>query len=297
MLKRHGLYPYTPIRGRPGFTWPGGAKLACFIAVNVEVFPFAEGLWPELAPRQPEPDVVNFSWRDYGNRVGIWRMLELFDDLDLPSTALMNTALYDECPEIPAALRARGDEIAGHGRTNAERQSDMTPDEERAMIHACVERITREEGKPPAGWMGPWVSETHATLPILVEEGFRYVMDWAPDDQPVWFTTPAGRILSMPYARQTNDLPQLHGAKLTPWDYARVLIDQFDEMLEQAERPDAPPLVYSLSLHPFLIGQPYRLRHLRTALSHIARHRDRCWIAPAGDIASYCADLPSGLLP
>jgi len=296
MLRQHGLYPYRPMRGRPEFTWPGAVKLACFIAINVEVFPFAEGLSIDLAPRQPEPDVVNYSWRDYGNRVGIWRLLDALDALDLPITALMNTALYDACPEIPAAFRARGDEIAGHGRTNAERQSDMSPEAEQMMIRACVERIRREEGAPPAGWMGPWVSETHATLPILVEEGFRYVMDWAPDDQPVWFDTPKGRILSMPYARQTNDLPQLHGAKLTPWDYAQVLIDQFDEMLEQAEQEGAPPLVYSLSLHPFLVGQPYRLRHLKRALAHIAAHRDRCWIAPAGAIAAFCETLPDGAL-
>jgi hypothetical protein len=143
--------------------------------------------------------------------------------------------------------------------------------------------------------MGPWVSESRVTPDLLEEAGYRYVMDWMADDQPMWLATRSGgRILALPYARPTNDLPALHGAKHTPSDWADMLVDQFDEMLLQAGRQ---PLVFNLSLHPFLVGHAFRLRHLRRALAHIARHRDRVWLTRAGDIARYASSLQAGLLP
>jgi peptidoglycan/xylan/chitin deacetylase (PgdA/CDA1 family) len=289
MSRQHGRYPFSPIPERPVYDWPNGTRLAVYIAVNVETFPFGEGLGVDLAPRQQEPDVVNFSWRDYGNRVGVWRLLELLDELDLPATVLLNTAIYDDCPAVAAAFRRRGDEIVGHGRTNAERQGDMDEAAERAMIAEVTERIAREEGSRPAGWMAPWVSETWVTPDLLEEAGYSYVMDWAADDQPIWFATRSGRhILAVPYARPTNDLPLMHGAKMAPSVYADILIDQFDEMLAQSARQ---PLVFNLSLHPFLVGWPFRLRQLRRALVHIAAHRERVWLTTAGGIARHVAAL------
>ncbi len=132
-LPGHGRFPYSAIGDRPHFTWPGGARLACYIAINLEHFAFGEGLGAELAPKHGQPDVLNWSWREYGNRVGVWRMLDLLDELGLPCAALVNGAIYDHCPSVPAAFRARGDEIVAHGRSNAERQGDLDePAEARA---------------------------------------------------------------------------------------------------------------------------------------------------------------------
>jgi peptidoglycan/xylan/chitin deacetylase (PgdA/CDA1 family) len=287
-LRCHGRYDYAPINGRPVYDWPGGKRLAIYVALNVEVFPYGEGMGPELNPRQPEPDIANYSWRDWGNRVGIWRLVDLFDEFDMPLTANLNAAIYDECPQIAAALRQRGAEIVGHGRTNAERQGDMDEASERGMIGEVTARIRAEEGAAPAGWMSPWVSQTHVTPDLLAEAGYRYVMDWMMDEQPVWMTTRAGPLLSIPYARPTNDITALHGAKFTPQQWADMIIDQFDEMLRQSTRE---PLVFNLSLHPYLAGHAFRLTHLRRAVGHIARHRDAIWIARAGDIAAHAAAL------
>jgi peptidoglycan/xylan/chitin deacetylase (PgdA/CDA1 family) len=294
MLPTHGRYSYSALPSRRPYEWPNGCRLAVFVAVNVEQFPFGEGLGVDLAPRQPEPDVVNFGWRDWGNRVGVWRLLELFDALAIPATVLLNSAIYDHCPEVAAAFRARGDEFVGHGVSNAERQSDMDEAAERSMIAAASAALERHEGRRPAGWLGPWVSETRATPDLLQEAGYRYVLDWMADDQPHWLKTRSGRLLALPYARPTNDLPMLHGAKVPPALWADMLVDQFDEMLAQAERQ---PIVFNLSLHPYLVGHAFRLRHLRRALQHIAAHRDRIWLTRAGAIAEHAYALPPGCVP
>src|SRR5579885_532609 len=120
MLKGHNRYAYEPIVGRKPYDWPNGARLAIFTALNVEAFPFGEGMGVELAPGQPQPDVVNYSWRDYGNRVGFWRLMDMLDEFNIPGSMLMNTEIFDECPQIAETIIKRGDEIVGHGRTNAE---------------------------------------------------------------------------------------------------------------------------------------------------------------------------------
>ena len=121
-LRTHDRYDYVPLRGRADYSWPAGRRLAVYFALNLEHFSYGEGLGAELAPGGPHPDILNYAWRDYGNRVGAWYMLDAFDALRLPMAALVNSAMYDYAPELVAACRARGDEIVGHGRTNAERQ-------------------------------------------------------------------------------------------------------------------------------------------------------------------------------
>ena len=294
-LTTHGRYPYNPIISRPHYDWPEGQGLAVYLALNIEHFPFAEGMGIPLANAQPEPDVVNYSWRDYGNRVGVWRLLAEFDRLNLPATVLANTAMYDHAPQVMDAFRARGDEFVGHGITNAERQGTMDEKDESDLITRTTSTLEKHEGAPPTGWMGPWVSQSHVTPDLLVEAGYKYMMEWAADDQPIWMSTRnGGRILAIPYPRPSNDIPGLHGAGQTPSDYADTLIDQFDEMLEQSR---AMPLVFNLSLHPFLVGWPYRLRHIRRVLEHIAAHRSAIWLTHAGEIAQHIETLPEGTVP
>lgn len=288
-MRSHGRYPYSAIAHRPTWSWPGGHRLAVFVAVNIEAFPFGEGLGIPLVNPQPEPDVQNFGFRDWGNRVGVWNLLDALDEARMPAAALLNTAIYDVCPEVAAAFRARGDEIVGHGRTNAERQPDMDEEAERRTIEACRARIAAEEGTPPRGWMSPWVAETPVTPDLLAEAGFDYVMDWTHDDQPTRLATRSGReLITLPYSRPTNDVPALHAAKWPPSVWAETLIDQFEEMLRLSARW---PLVFNLSLHPFLAGHPFRLRHLRRVLAHIGTAREEVWLCRPGEIAAHARGL------
>jgi peptidoglycan/xylan/chitin deacetylase (PgdA/CDA1 family) len=293
-LPGHGRYGYSPIAGRPDYSWPGGARLAVYVGLNLEHFAFGEGLGAELAPGGPQPDVLNYAWRDYGNRVGAWRMIELFDALGWPVSVLLNSAIYDYAPQLAAAFRARGDEFVGHGRTNAERQGVLDEAGERALIEEATAAIARHEGRAPAGWLGPWISQSRVTPDLLQEAGYSYLLDWCMDDQPVWFRTRRGRILSLPYPQELNDIPMIVGRKIGGDAFADMIVDNFDEMRAQSR---AQPLVMGIALHPYLVGQPYRLRHLRRALQHIAAHRDGVWITTAGSIAAHAASLPPGIVP
>lgn len=290
----HERYHYVPINRRKQFDWPGGKRLAVFIAVNIEHFPFGEGMGHALAHPQPEPDVMNYAWRDYGSRVGIWRLLEEFSRLELPFAALLNTALLDYAPPIVEALKQVDTEIVGHGRSNGERQSQWDEATERAMIAAVTNDLTEAFDQQPAGWMGPWVAESRVTPDLLAEAGYRYTLDWGMDDQPVWLNTRAGgRILSIPYPRPSNDIALLHGHHVTPRAYTEILIDQFEEMLAQSQEV---PLVFNLSLHPFLVGQPFRLRALRVFFEYLTSKRESVWITKPGDIAGFVEGLPKGTI-
>jgi len=294
-LRTHDRYDYVPLRGRPDYSWPGGKKLAVYFALNLEHFSFGEGLGAELAPGGPPPDVLNFSWRDYGNRVGAWYMLDAFDALDLPLAALVNSAMYDYAPELVAACRKRGDEIVGHGRTNSERQGDLDEAAERELIAEATSRMTEGEGRSPEGWLGPWISESPRTPDLLAEAGYRYLLDWSMDDQPVWFRCRDGkRILAVTYPPEVNDIPAIVARKMHGADCADMRVDHFDEMLELSK---TRPLVMGIALHAYLVGQPHRLRHLKRALRHIAAHREEIWLTVPGAIARHCIGLPAGVVP
>ncbi|MEJ1158615.1 polysaccharide deacetylase family protein [Prosthecomicrobium sp. N25] len=295
MLPTHGRYRYSPIAGRPTWEWPGGRRLAVYIGLNLEHFAFGEGLGAELAPGGPQPDVLNFAWRDYGNRVGAWRLLDLFDALSLPASVLVNSAIYGYCPELMDAVRARGDEVVGHGRTNSERQGVLAEPEERTLIEETTAVIEAHEGRRPRGWLGPWISQSHRTPDLLAEAGYDYLLDWCMDDQPVWFSARGGRrILSVPYPQELNDIPAIVGRKDSAEQFADTIIDTFDEQLEQSAKG---PLVMGIALHPYLVGQPHRLRHLRRALRHIAERRDEIWFTTAGAVAEHARSLPDGVIP
>ncbi|MEW9922055.1 polysaccharide deacetylase family protein [Marimonas sp. MJW-29] len=289
-LPSHDRYDYSPIAARPGFRWPQGKGLAVYLGLNLEHFAFGEGLGAELAPGGPQPDVLNYAWRDYGNRVGAWRVMDMLDALSLPATVLMNSAMYDYAPALLEAHRARGDEIAGHGRTNSERQSTLSETEEAALIADATARIARAEGRPPAGWLSPWIAESHVTPDLLQEAGYRYTLNWCMDDQPVWMRTRRGHLLSVPYPQEVNDIPAVVARKETASGFAMLITDTFDEMLEQST---AQPLVMGIALHPYIVGQPARLRHLRRALRHICARRDDVWITTAGAIADcFASQMP-----
>jgi peptidoglycan/xylan/chitin deacetylase (PgdA/CDA1 family) len=293
-LAHHRRYDYSPIKGRPVYDWPNGKRLAVYLGLNLEHFAFGEGLGAELAPSH-QPDVLNFTWRDYGNRVGAWRLLDLYETLGAPATVLLNSSLYDYCPELIAAFRKRGDEIVGHGRSNAERQGTLDEAAERRLIAEATERLQAEEGRHPRGWLGPWISESAVTPDLLAEAGYSYILDWCMDDQPVFLRVRnGGRLLAVPYPQELNDIPAIVVRKAGGREFADMIVDTFDEMLEQSAEA---PLVMGIALHAYLVGHPHRLRHLRRALTHIADHRERIWMTTAGTIADHCLAMPAGIVP
>lgn len=288
MLRDHGRFEYSAIVGRPDFSWPEGKRLAVHVSLNFEHFAYGEGLGLSYSPGIPHPNTYNWAWREYGNRVGVWRLLQLFDRLRLPISLLLNSEVYDHCPEAVAAFRRRGDEAVGHGRTNSEHQNDFDEAGEAKLIREVRDTIARHEGKPPRGWLSPGVNPSAVTPDLLQEAGYTYVLDWGPmDDQPVWLRTRKGHILSVPYPQEVNDIPMIALHHGTAPAFADTIIDTFDEMLAQSAEQ---PLVYGIALHAFLVGQPFRLRHLRRALEHVGRHRDRVWLATTGQIAQHFAE-------
>ena len=185
------------------------------------------------------------------------------------------------------AFRIRGDEIIAHGHTNAQRQGTLTELAEHALIADTTSLLTHEEGKSPLGWLGPWISQSRLTPDLLAEAGYHYLLDWCHDDQPTWLTTRnGGRILAVPYPQELNDIPAIISRKDTGHEFANMIVDTFDEMLDQSVNA---PLVMGIALHPYIVGRAHRLRPLRKALQHIASHPNQIWITTPAQIATHAA--------
>jgi len=290
-LNRHDRYPYVPLSERPQFEWPDGKRLAVCICNNIEVFSFLSGLGSDSASTTAPQTTRNYAWRDYGNRVGQWYLFDLLDEFGFPASHNFNSLLFENCPQIAERILQRSDEFVGHGRTNGERQDLLSEDEERSLIEEAASALEAFSGKRPAGWLGPYLAQTPVTLDLLKEAGFQYVLDWPADDQPFWMQTRSGKLLSVPYSIEVNDSPSMVFRQQGAGDFERTMIDQFDEMLLQSRKWS---LVYTIVLHPFVIGHPYRLRALRRALTHIAAHRNDIWITTPSGVANHYSSLFPG---
>ena len=280
MLTSHGRYPYAPITRKTAGTWPNGARLAVYFALGVEDYAFGEGLTENLLPGVPHPDLANASWRDYGNRVGAFRILDRFRRAEVPLAVLLNAAVYDHAPELTRALSAAGCEMVAHGISNSDTLNGMAEATEAAYLAAVRDAIEAREGRPPLGWSSPWLAQTPNTLDLLKETGYGYVLDFGLDDRPVWLTTRSGPLLHIPYALELNDSSTAIGRLASGRDFAAMIVDQFDEMLASADQP----LVMSVVLHSFISGQPFRLRALSEALAHVVTRRDAVWLTTPGAI-------------
>ena len=290
--------PFNPISKRRQFQWPGGVRLACYIALNLEHFIYGEG-GVDLDRTSASPNLRSYLWREYGNRVGVWRILDLFDEMEMPIGVIANTAIYGHAPEIMAAHRARGDEIIGHGITNSKPLVVMNEAEERAMFEHVTATLTEAEDTPPQGWLSPYLAPSERTPELLVEFGYKYVLDYGMvDDQPFWcdieprnggneMTTTS--LLCLPYPIELNDQPAMIFRRDSPEKFFTHATEQFDEMLRTSERYTQ---VFVISLHSFIAGQPYRLKHLRRLLKHIKSHAADVWVTTPREIAAHYTNLP-----
>jgi allantoinase len=287
LLPQHSRYDFIPISEREDYSWPGGRRLAFTVTTNIEWFAFGAGLGYDPAKTGEPQTHRNYAWRDYGNRVGIWRLLGLLDELGLPAGHCTNSLIYEYAPQITDAIRKRGDEVIAHSRSNAENLRGLwQPDEER-ILREVTETIAHHEKRPPKGWFGAGAYETAHTPDLLRELGYTYLMDWPLDDQPVWLSTRAGPILSVPCPIEIDDAQAIIQRRYSASAFAGMIVDQFDEMLEQSR---CHPLVMNVSVHPYVFGQPFRVRQLRKALQHCLDH-EAVWYCRPGDIAEHCYSL------
>jgi allantoinase len=282
---------YSAITQRPDFAWPGGKKLAVYVALCVEHFSYGSGLGLPYSPGLSHPNTYNWAWREYGNRVGGFRLAELFDQYQLPLTVLLNTECYGHCPDLIGVFRARGDEIVAHGRTNSENQNGMSIEDESRLIQEVTEAIVANEGTAPSGWMSPGAHPSANTEDLLKEAGYTYTMDWPIDDQPVWLSTTNGPLMAMPYPHEVNDVPMIVLHDGTGQAFADMAIDNLQEMLTQSEHQS---LVFGITIHTFIVGQPFRLRQFRRVLDALNAHQDKIWFTTAREIASHYEGLFPG---
>jgi len=259
---------YSAITERPLLRLPNGARLAIWIIVNIEAWdprqPMPRTVLPPPAGGSSIPDIPNWAWHEYGNRVGFWRMLEVFDALNIRATLAINGAAIAAYEPIARAARDRGWEFIGHGFTQTNLQKVAN---EREDIIKTTEVIQAYVGRRPRGWLGPGLTETWETPDLLLEAGYDYVCDWVLDDQPVVLKTRAGRIVNVPYTQECNDLAMILIQHHKASEYRDRAIDQFEQLHADARHSAR---VMALVVHPYIMGAPHRLRYFREAVAHIA---------------------------
>jgi allantoinase len=287
-LASHNRFEYSAIHERPAFTWPQGKRLAVYIAVCLEHFSYNEGLGISFSPGLAHPNTYNWAWREYGNRVGGWRMAEIAKQYKLPLTVLLNTACYEHCPALVKELRGGHGEIVAHGRTNSEHQNGMSKEDELKMIEEVRDAIIAHEGKAPAGWMSPGANPSARTEDLLQQTGFTYTLDWPMDEQPVHMKAGAGHLLSVPYPHEINDVPAIALHHLSGEQFAQAAIDNFDELLLNSR---GQSVAYGITLHTFIAGQPFRLKQLRRVFEHMNAHSKDVWFTTPGAIAQHYNSL------
>jgi len=275
---------YSPIDRRPQLQWPNGARVALWLVPNVEHYEYLprKGQMRDPWPRTPHPDVLGYSRADYGNRIGIWRTFETIDRYQMPCTVSLNLAVYEHFPEIMQACEARKWEVLCHGIYNTDYLWGLPEDEERAIIADCVATHRRLTGRELPGWFSPAGTWTLNTPDLVAEAGIGYICDFGFDDQPFPLATRAGRLIAMPYSFDINDGINFRG-NVESAEFADATIAMFDRFYTEGEEQGR---VMCVPIHPFILGQPHRIRHLDAILKHIASH-DRVWAATGVEIADW----------
>ncbi|MFD1343249.1 polysaccharide deacetylase family protein [Litorisediminicola beolgyonensis] len=271
-------WTFSTLPSRPKGTWPNGARVALWVAVGIESYRPDDGITEDILPRGESPDLVNMAWRDYGNRVGAFRLFERLAGIGIRPAVLLNTDVYDEAPEVIEAARAVSAEFVGHGRSNSDSLTALPPGEEAAYVSEVASRIETEESAAPGGWSSPWLAHTPTSLTSLAGAGYRYLLDLRLDDQPVWMDTGAGRLLAIPYAAEINDSTTMIGRQMDARSFADMIRDEAKELLMSKQ-----PVVMSVVLHSFISGQPWRLRPIAEALAEVAA-MDDIWCATPAEI-------------
>jgi len=278
------LVSYSAITQRPALRWPNGARVALWVVPNIEHYEYL----PKFArvrdpwPRTPHPDVLGYSQRDYGNRVGLWRLFELTDALQVPCTVSLSMTVIQHYPTILDAMLKRNWELMSHGIYNTRYHWDFSPDEERAAMLESRDIHRRLTGKEQSGWFSPAITNTLNTFDLAAETGFRYTADLYHDDQPFPLNVKTGKLLSIPYSVDLNDVI-VHRKGEETADFAQQIRDYFDTLYDEGREQGR---VMCIALHPFWVGQPHRIRAFRAALEYILSHSG-VWVTTGENIVDW----------
>jgi len=281
----YGPFPYSPITRRPRLEWPGGARVALWVIPNIEFFSLSENI-PAGAGGSgvKPPDVPAWAARDYGNRVGVFRLMKVLDRYGVRGTAALNSDLCARHPEIIEECKARKWEFMGHNESNTRRLNELRAGQESRTIRNALDTIAKATGSRPVGWLGSGLQETWDTLEYLAAEGCEYVCDWVNDDQPYLMTLESGRsLVSVPYSTEINDKPAFEKRNRTAEEFRDMIVHQFDVLYEEGAESGR---VMAIALHPYLTGVPHRIGALDAALEHILR-REGVWRATGAEIAQH----------
>lgn len=274
---------FSAIAQRPALKLPNNARVAVWVVMNVEHFTFGK-LGTAIQPHlNSYPEIANYGWRDYGNRVGIWRLFDLFAELEIPVTAAVNGEICSHYPEIITAIQHHNWEIMAHGINNSTGHSSMDRQTEINTIQQTLKLLHQATGKTPKGWLTPGFSITESTFELLQAAGIVYTADWVNDDQPYWYPLTNNRILAIPYTIEANDITLCLSNRFSGAEFAQAIEDQFDQMQQDSE---SQPRIMAIGLHPFIVGQPLRLKYLKQCLLHI-KNQPHTWLTTGENIYNW----------
>ena len=287
----HEHYDWSPISKRGVLRWPDNARMALCVIVNLEHMDFEpmEGSYQSptlsggLAPR-PYPDYARFSHREYGHRVGIFRVLDVLQKHGITATVAMDSSTAENYPYLVRHCQGRGSEIIGHGVAVSRMiTANMSEQEEREYIQRSVSSLRQATGSEPAGWLGPEYGESSRTPQLLAESGIRYICDWVNDEQPYPIKTSQGEVFALPIMLDLDDAVALWDRRIPVNRYGELLKDSFDTLYSDSAQNGR---VLALHLHPWLIGQPYRIKYLDDALGYMMQ-RQGVWAATGAEIVEW----------
>ena len=269
-------FDYSPIIDRPVIKWPNDARVAFWVSPNVEHYEYT----PPSRPTRP--DVPNYSYRDYGNRIGFWRMVEVLDKHNIRCCVSLNEAVLEHFPEVRDAMVERDWDYMSHGIYNTQVIRDYSEEEERAYYKDIIETLKKYTGKQLKGMLAPAVQPSVNTPDLMVEAGLIYTTDWYHDDQPFPMKVKQGKLISVPYSIEINDVINDFQSQEAEY-FGQIVKDQFDVLYQEGAESGR---VMCIALHPFWIGQPHRIKYLDDALGYIMSH-DGVWQTTADEIAEY----------
>jgi peptidoglycan/xylan/chitin deacetylase (PgdA/CDA1 family) len=282
---RYGPFPYSPIIHRPVLKWPDGAHVALWVIPNIEFFALDEKVPPGSGGTGvPVPDVPTWSARDYGNRVGVFRLMEVLERHGIRATVALNSEL---CTEHPAIIKEGNKlkwEWMGHCESNTRRLNAAPPGEEPRIIKDSLAVIEKATGVRPRGWLGSGLQETWDTLDLLADNGLDYVCDWTNDDQPYIMSLDGNKTLvSVPYSHEINDKPAFEKFHRTADEFRDMICRQFDVLYREGAQSGR---VMAIAIHPYLTGVPHRIDAFDAALGYISRH-GKVWKTTGAEIARH----------
>lgn len=295
----NSYYDWSPIISRPPLRWPNGSRVAIAAIVNLEYIelepPAGSHVPPSAVRRGPYPamaDLHETSPHEYGNRVGVFRVMDVLDRHGIKGTAALDAAVAERAPYIVREAQRRGWEFIGHcvvyNRMITEKMSEA---DEREYIRQSLAAVTEATGKPARGWSGVDYGESSRTVRLLAEQGVEYVCDWPNDEQPYRMKVPTGSMVSLPPFLDLDDSYTLRGRSVPTQRWCQMIVDAFDRLYQDGARSGR---LLVLNLHPWIVGQPYRIKALDDALRHIMSHGE-VWAATGGEIVDwYLKQTPDG---